>query len=369
MKKTLGKKILTLLLVLVMTVAVMPSLAAVSGCPQAPDGYHSPEGERVEVAATCTQDGRVEGFCIYCNQYITETIPAKGHSYSSTVTTPATCTSPGVRTYTCTVCGDTYTETIPATGHTPEVIPGVAASCEAGGKTEGSRCSTCGAILSAQADIPATGHNWGGWVVDVPPNCEQGGLEYMTCQNCGAQQWRYGEALGHDWDEGKVTKDPGFLNPGETTYTCLRCGAEKTEEIPADDGGTTMRCLLRNKEGIPGDPAGKGPDEEEPLHIVIQPDDGVIEGSSVDDVWYILRVKAEGGVEPYSYTWYRVRQKKFSSALTGSHAFTGTADFWQLLTGKYASLLDSKKSSLTSLTAGDAGFPGISIFLDPPVEQ
>ena len=145
---------------------------------------HDWDGGSVTTAATCTADGVKTFTCSRCSTTRTEAIPALGHSWDSgSVTTPATCTAAGVKTFTCTRCGSTYTEAIPATGHTPEVIPGVAASCEAGGKTEGSRCSTCGAILSAQADIPATGHNWGGWVVDVPPNCEQGGLEYMTCQN------------------------------------------------------------------------------------------------------------------------------------------------------------------------------------------
>lgn len=40
------------------------------------------------------------------------------HNYTSTVDREATCTVPGQTTYTCSLCGHTYTETIPAKGHT-----------------------------------------------------------------------------------------------------------------------------------------------------------------------------------------------------------------------------------------------------------
>lgn len=42
--------------------------------------------------------------------------PAHTHSYTSKIPKQPTCTSTGVRTYTCS-CGDNYTETLPATGH------------------------------------------------------------------------------------------------------------------------------------------------------------------------------------------------------------------------------------------------------------
>lgn len=40
------------------------------------------------------------------------------HNYISTINREATCTVPGQMTYTCSLCGHTYTETIPAKGHT-----------------------------------------------------------------------------------------------------------------------------------------------------------------------------------------------------------------------------------------------------------
>lgn len=70
------------------------------------------------------------------------------HTYAA-----ATCTAPK----TCTSCGATEGE---AKGHTPVTDPAVAASCITTGKTEGSHCSTCSAVLSEQAFLPANGHTF-----------------------------------------------------------------------------------------------------------------------------------------------------------------------------------------------------------------
>lgn len=88
------------------------------------------------------------------------------------VTKEATCTEKGVKTYTCSVCGATKTEEIPATGHTEETIPAKAPTCTETGLTEGKKCSVCGEILTAQAEIAALGHEY--------ENC--------VCTRCDAMQ-------------------------------------------------------------------------------------------------------------------------------------------------------------------------------------
>lgn len=60
--------------------------------------------------ATCTDAGFDRKVCNLCGAVVSETIlPALGHNYSATVTTPATETTDGVAYYYCENCGDAYT--------------------------------------------------------------------------------------------------------------------------------------------------------------------------------------------------------------------------------------------------------------------
>ena len=73
-------------------------------------------------------------------------------------------------------------------------VAGTPATCEEPGLTEGSHCSVCGEVLTAQEVVPA---------------------------------------LGHDWDEGVVTKEATCSETGVISYTCKRdAGHTTTEEIP-----------------------------------------------------------------------------------------------------------------------------------------
>lgn len=81
------------------------------------------------------------------------------HSYSSSVTKKPTCTEKGVKTFSCS-CGSSYTESIPATGHTPVTDKSTKPTCTQNGLTEGSHCSVCNAVITAQESIPALGHDY-----------------------------------------------------------------------------------------------------------------------------------------------------------------------------------------------------------------
>ena len=108
------------------------------------------------------------------------------HTWNSVVTTKkATCTTTGTKLYTCTVCGETKTETIKAKGHTSVIDKAVPATCTTAGKTEGSHCSVCGEIITAQTTIPAPGHTI---VIDkaIAPTFEKSGkTEGKHCSTCG----------------------------------------------------------------------------------------------------------------------------------------------------------------------------------------
>lgn len=95
--------------------------------------------------------------------------PNHTHEYEVVIIAP-TCTEQGFTTYTCS-CGDTYvSDKVPALGHTEETIPAVAATCIETGLTEGKKCSVCGEVLVAQETVSALGHDWKG----------------TSCQRCDA---------------------------------------------------------------------------------------------------------------------------------------------------------------------------------------
>ena len=90
------------------------------------------------------------------------------HQEKQTAVTPATCTQDGGATV---VCGlhtrmSRGSEAAPRTvvlpgGHKAVTDPAVAATCTESGLTEGSHCSVCGEVLTAQNPVAATGHKWG----------------------------------------------------------------------------------------------------------------------------------------------------------------------------------------------------------------
>ena len=138
------------------------------------------------VAPTCTTDGYTLHKCSVCGtSYKDSTTKATGHSYgNSVVTKQPTCTSEGTKTKTCTKCNATVTEKLPAKGHTAVTDKGYPATCATAGKTDGSHCSVCGAVIKAQTTITATGHKSSGWIVDKAASIGVKGSKHRECTIC-----------------------------------------------------------------------------------------------------------------------------------------------------------------------------------------
>ena len=138
------------------------------------------------VAPTCTTDGYTLHKCSVCGtSYKDSTTKATGHSYgNSVVTKQPTCTSEGTKTKTCTKCNATVTEKLPAKGHTAVIDKGYPATCTTAGKTDGSHCSVCGAVIKAQTTITATGHKSSGWIVDKAASIGVKGSKHRECTVC-----------------------------------------------------------------------------------------------------------------------------------------------------------------------------------------
>ena len=230
------------------------------------------------VPATCTDTGLTDGaHCSRCDTVIKvqQEVPALGHSWGAYVQTKApTCSENGVETSECLRCDATSYRDIQALGHTPVTDQAVAATCTNTGLTQGSHCSRCEEVLTAQEVIPALGHDWGEYTQTKSPTCTEKGIEISECSRCGETQTRDIEALGHvevidevvsatctasgktegihcsrcnavikaqqevpalghDWSEYVQTKAPTCTEEGVKTSTCSRCDEERTQSIAA----------------------------------------------------------------------------------------------------------------------------------------
>ncbi len=120
----------------------------------------------------------------------------------------ATCTKSGTQIEKCSICDDVRTVNIPATGHTVVIDKGVDPICREG-KTEGSHCSVCGAVLKAQETIPAIHEK--DTVDGYKPTCtDHGRTDKAYCRLCGKvfSSSQTISPLGHEYEYG----------------TCIRCG-------------------------------------------------------------------------------------------------------------------------------------------------
>ena len=153
------------------------------------------------ISATCTTDGKTEGsHCSVCGAVIKaqDTIKATGHKFGNwTTTKSATCTESGTQIRKCETCGATESKSLSAKGHTEVVDKAIPATCTTDGKTEGSHCSVCGAVIKAQDTIKATGHKFGNWTTTKSATCTESGTQIRKCETCGATESKSLSAKGH----------------------------------------------------------------------------------------------------------------------------------------------------------------------------
>lgn len=152
------------------------------------------------VDPTCTEDGSYDSvvYCSVCGAEIsrvTVTVPATGHTPAEAVIenkVAPSCTKDGSydSVVYCSVCGAEISRvavTVPATGHTVVTDKAVAPTCTETGLTEGSHCSVCGEVLTAQKVVAATGHTYGAptfnWAAD-----HSACTAAYACTVCGAAE-------------------------------------------------------------------------------------------------------------------------------------------------------------------------------------
>ncbi|MCC8074192.1 MAG: fibronectin type III domain-containing protein, partial [Clostridiales bacterium] len=177
---------------------------------------------------TCTENGYTTYTCSICGDtYVDDETEATGHSYNNgEVTTAATCTTDGVKTYTCTECGETYTESIPATGHSYNTTV-IAPTCTTKGYTLNT-CENCSdSYKNTYVDV--LGHDYS--VLQskaVSATCASTGKTAVyKCSRCPSTTGGTTIAkLAHTY-KNVVTKATLKKN-GKITPTCSVCGATKS---------------------------------------------------------------------------------------------------------------------------------------------
>ena len=142
------------------------------------------------------------------------------------IVTNPTCTASGERKRTCS-CGQEEKEPVAALGHEEVTDNAVAATCTQKGKTEGKHCSRCNAVIVAQTEIDALGHEYEDeWTVDVDPTCTEKGSKSHHCKRCEDKlDVTEIDALGHE----EVTDEAVAATCTEKGLTegkhCSRCNA------------------------------------------------------------------------------------------------------------------------------------------------
>ena len=199
-----------------------------------------------EVAEWTTNDSEKVKFTVSTYK------PVHTHTVVEDKAVAETCTTDGKTAGShCSVCGAIIIaqKTVPAKGHSLQTMKGKAATCTAAGLTDGSKCSVCGEVLIAQKSIPATDHTP---VMDYgyASTCAANGLtDGSHCATCGvvlvAQQ-----PIGMKAHTPVLV--PGYLStydyPGLTDGSyCAVCGVTLVPQQVIPQLAWPARVLEKNK--------------------------------------------------------------------------------------------------------------------------
>ena len=186
---------------------------------------------------TCLDDGFTTYTCSLCqNEYISDIVPAKGHTPVTDKGFAPTCTEPGLTDGShCSVCEKTLTEqkVIDALEHDAEFDEAVAPTCTETGLSSGVHCKRCKEVLLEQEIIPANGHSFGEWVVTVSPSCTDKGEEKRECTECGVSETRIINETGH--------------TDSDNDGICDECGTKIKEDVPDTEKNCGCLCHSKNK--------------------------------------------------------------------------------------------------------------------------
>ena len=103
------------------------------------------------------------------------------HSYDEWIQVKQpTCTADGINERYCS-CGEKQTQTIAAYNHEEVVDQAISPTCTSDGKTEGTHCERCKAVLTPQTNVPSPGHQYNNGEITTQATCNQNGVKKFTC--------------------------------------------------------------------------------------------------------------------------------------------------------------------------------------------
>ncbi len=174
--------------------------------------------------------------------------------------TAATCLEKGSHKKVC-ECGKEVVEDTPAKGHTEVPDAAVAPTCTEPGKTEGSHCSVCGEVLTAQQAVNALGHDMGEFEQTTAPTCAAKGVKTATCkrEGCNHTETQDIPAKGHTLEKVEKVAATESKEGVKEHYRCTECG-----DLFLDENGTTpatednLKIAKLQKKGCKGSVGGLG---------------------------------------------------------------------------------------------------------------
>lgn len=171
--------------------------------------------------------------CNNCTYSTYIEIPALGHIPVADNAVKPTCTETGLTEGShCSVCRKVLTaqNIVDALGHTQVTKPGVEPTCTESGLSDDIHCLVCGEILSVQTVLPAKGHSFE--TVEVPASCTEKNYTYSKCVSCGYDDLstkKYGNIApaGHDFNDGDTVSNLTVYATGTdkvtADITCSKC--------------------------------------------------------------------------------------------------------------------------------------------------
>ncbi len=146
----------------------------------------------------------------------------------------------------------TITVTVPAPGHTPVTDEGEAPTCTEPGKTAGSHCGVCGAVIAAAEIIPASGHTLS-YVDDEESTCAKPGCTaHWHCSVCekdfadeeGQTETDPALPLADHSLTGHDAKEPTCTEAGNIAWwecsVCSKCFSDENGEHEIAPEGTEL---------------------------------------------------------------------------------------------------------------------------------